>query len=127
MRKFFLIGFAIFLIQSVFAQNEVAFSLRGGFYEESFTLELSCAEHFHIRYTVNGATPSAHSALYVEPLLLDERLYSQSNIYTVQTANDELFYAPESVQHCITLRAAAFDDEGRRVGSVVTQSYFIRS
>ena len=37
MRKFFLIGFAIFLIQSVFAQNEVAFSLRGGFYEESFT------------------------------------------------------------------------------------------
>lgn len=127
MRKFFLIGFAIFLIQSVFAQNEVAFSLRGGFYEESFPLELSCAEHFHIRYTVNGAMPSAHSALYVEPLLLDERLYSQSNIYTVQTANDELFYAPESVRHCITLRAAAFDDEGRRVGSVVTQSYFIRS
>ncbi len=127
MRKSFLIGFSIFLIQSVFAQNEVAFSQRGGFYEESFPLELSCAEHFHIRYTVNGAMPSAHSALYVEPLLLDERLYSQSNIYKVQTANDELFYAPESVQHCITLRAAAFDDEGRRVGSVVTQSYFIRS
>lgn len=127
MRKSFLIGFSIFLIQSVFAQNEVAFSLRGGFYEESFPLELSCAEHFHIRYTVNGAMPSAHSALYVEPLLLDERLYSKSNIYKIQTANDELFYAPESVQHCITLRAAAFDDEGRRVGSVVTQSYFIRS
>lgn len=127
MRKFFLIGFAIFLIQSVFAQNEVAFSLRGGFYEESFTLELSCAEHFHIRYTVNGAMPSVHSALYVEPLFLDERLYSQSNIYTVKNSLPSYYYEVADVERAIVIRAAAFDENDSCVGPVATNSYFIKS
>lgn len=119
---------AVLLPQIMLAQgNLVSFSKDGGFYEDSFELALDCNASYHIHYTVNGSTPTAQSELYASPLWLNETLYSKSNIYKVQTANDELFYAPESVQHCITLRAAAFDDEGRRVGSVVTQSYFIRS
>ncbi len=119
---------AVLLPQVMLAQGDlVTFSKNGGFYEDSFELALDCNASYHIHYTVNGSTPTSQSELYASPLWLDETLYSKSNIYTVQTANDELFYAPESVQHCITLRAAAFDDEGRRVGSVVTQSYFIRS
>ena len=119
---------AALLPQIMLAQgNLVTFSRNGGFYEESFALSLQCEGDFQIRYTTNGSTPTAQSELYASPLWLDEALYSKSNIYTIQTAIDELFYAPESVQHCITLRAAAFDDDGHRVGSVVTRSYFIRS
>ena len=105
----------------------VEFSHRGGFYESSFDLTLTCGDQHHIRFTTNGATPTAHSARYMGPLRLDETLYSVSDIFTIPIAYDELFYCPESVRHCITLRAAAFDAAENRVGPVVTQSYFIRS
>ena len=127
MKKTVLIGLFMLLTMCMLAQPKVTFSRLGGFYEDSFELALDCSSSYHIRYTLNGSTPTAQSALYVVPLWLDEVLYSKSNIYTVQTAIDELFYVPESAQHCITLRAAAFDDEENRVGPVVTQSYFIRA
>ena len=126
MRRLALIGFLLLLSQWAWAQT-VTFSAVGGFYDASFELALQCNAAYQIRYTINGNTPTGASALYEAPLLLNENLYSKSNIYTVQTACDELFFAPESVQHCITLRAAAFDETGNRVGPVATQSYFIRS
>lgn len=119
---------AVLLPQIMLAQgNLVTFSKNGGFYEEAFTLSLQCEGDFEIHYTTNGSVPTVHSQLYQSPLLLNEELYSKSDIYKVQIAIDELYYVPQSVQHCITLRAAAFDDGGNRVGAVVTQSYFIRS
>lgn len=126
MRRLAFIGFLLLLSQWAWAQT-VTFSATGGFYDTSFELALQCNAAYQIRYTINGNTPTGTSALYEAPLLLNEDLYSKSNIYTVQTACDELFFAPESVQHCITLRAAAFDEAGNRVGPVATQSYFIRS
>ena len=126
MNRLTLIGFLLLLSQMAWAQT-VTFSAIGGFYDASFELALQCDAAYQIRYTINGNTPTGVSALYEAPLLLNEELYSKSNIYTIQTACDELFYAPESVQHCITLRAAAFDEAGNRVGPVTTQSYFIRS
>ena len=128
MKRWAVIVLAVLLPQMLLAQGDlVTFSKSGGFYEEPFALSLRCEGNFQIRYTTNGSTPTAQSRLYEQSLLLDEKLYSQSDIYTVKTTIDEFFYAPESVRHCITLRAAAFDEGGNRVGSVVTQSYFIRS
>lgn len=126
MRRLALIGFLLLLLQWAVAQS-VTFSAAGGFYEASFDLTLHCDGAYQIRYTINGNSPTGTSSLYEFPLRLDEELYSKSNIYTIQTACDELFYAPSSVQKCITVRAAAFDEAGNRVGDVVTQSYFIRS
>ncbi len=126
MKRLALIGFVLLLSQWVWAQK-VTFSTTGGFYDASFDLALLCDGPYQIRYTVNGNAPTRSSALYESPLTLNEDLYSRSDIYTIQTACEELFYAPASVQHCITLRAAAFDEAGNRVGDVVTQSYFIRS
>lgn len=126
MRRLAFIGFLLLLSQWARAQI-VTFSATGGFYDAPFELALRCNASYQIRYTTNGNTPTGASSLYEAPLWLDEDLYSKSNIYTVQTACDELFFAPESVQHCITVRAAAFDGAGNRVGAVVTQSYFIRS
>ena len=105
----------------------VTFSSVGGFYDEPFYLSLHCDDAFQIRYTTNGNQPVATSPLYDAPLYLDELLYSRSEVYTVQTTIDELFWVPERVDKCITIRAAAFDDVGNRVSPVVTQSYFIMS
>ena len=125
MKRLALIGLVL-LTQWMWAQT-VTFSAAGGFYEESFELILLCNGPYQIRYTINGNTPTGNSQLYETPLLLNGDLYSKSDIYTIQTANDELFFAPESVRHCITLRAAAFDADGHRVSPVATQSYFIHS
>ena len=108
--------------------EKAIFSAPGGFYEQSFSLEIFpfYANH-HIRYTTNGNQPTAQSTLYSGPLWLDERLYSASDIYTIQVAPEEQMYYPDSVNHCIVIRAAVFDENENRISEVSTNSYFIHS
>lgn len=114
-----------FLLMSQTAS--VVFSNSGGFYENSFDLTLSCNGAYQIRYTTNGATPTASSTLYTGPLHLDENLYSDADIYTIQISPDDLVYIPDYVNHAIVLRAAAFDNNGECISATVTNTYFIHS
>ncbi len=108
--------------------QEVTFSINGGFYEEPFELTLSCDQHGKvIHYTTNGNTPTTSDPVYHEPLLLDESLYSRSDIYTIHNCPDELWFQPESVKKCIVIRAAAFNEAGQRIGKVTTNTYLIKS
>ncbi len=120
-----------FLLSSLTAhtQNDtVVFSASGGFYEEVFALELyNVNPQNHIRYTTNGNRPTAKSPLYEGPLLLDTTKYSKSNIYTIIDCPEAEFYLPDSVQHCIVIRAAVFDENDSCVSGVRTNSYFIRA
>ncbi|MBQ3710674.1 MAG: CotH kinase family protein [Bacteroidales bacterium] len=108
--------------------EKVCFSVPGGFYEESPTLEMfPFYMNHHIRFTTNGSRPTAQSRLYTEPLLLDGSLYSTSDIYTIQVAPEkDMFYA-DSVGHCIVIRAAVFDENDNCISEVATNSYFIQS
>ena len=111
------------------AQEEgVVFSASGGFYQESFSLSLDCfyPEH-HIRYTTNGGTPTASSALYTGPLTLDSSMYSNSNIYTIVNCLSSAFYLPDNVERAIVVRAAVFDENDSCISEVSTNSYFIAS
>ena len=58
----------VFLLamQTANAQNDtVLFSVRGGFYEDVFALQLSHNNpQNHIRYTTNGNCPTAQSLAY---------------------------------------------------------------
>ena len=112
-----------------FAQNDtIVFSVKGGFYDEVFALHLYNANpQNHIRYTTNGNRPTAQSLLYEDSLWLDYTKYSESNIYTIQISPDDLIYVPDSIQHCIVIRAAVFDENDSCVSKVVANSYFIRS
>lgn len=104
----------------------VQYSVPGGFYESSPTLSLQCAEGRHIRYTTDGSIPSAQSALYTEPLTLDESMYSESNIYTIVDCLSSNFYLPDDIQRAIVIRTAVFDENDSCVSPVFTNSYFIR-
>ena len=118
------LGFSL----TAFAQTEeVVFSAHGGFYESSFPLSLECLSNLHhVRYTTNGSTPNAASHLYEQPLWLDQNLYSHTDIYTILTSPPDLFYLPDSVQHCIVIRAAVFDENDSCVSKTFTHSYLIR-
>ena len=128
MRKYlFSIVFALFVVLGAKAQNDtVLFSVKGGFYENVFALQLSRNNpQNHIHYTTNGNCPTAQSPLYTEPLVLDARLYSKSDIYTILNCPEQEFFLPDSVRHCIVIRAAVFDENDNCVSQVMTNSYFI--
>lgn len=128
-KRFWLILFGLLAAVSANAQNDtVVFSVKGGFYDEVFALQLyNVNPQNHIRYTINGNRPTAQSQLYTGSLALDTSLYSKSNIYTIQISPDYLVYVPDSVQHCIVIRAAVFDENDSCVSRVMTNSYFIRA
>ena len=107
--------------------QEVVFSKAGGFYENSFSLELRCNAGLSIRYTTNGSRPTMQSALYTQPLFLDETYYSKSDIYTVVNCIPSVYHAVEDVEHAIIIRAAAFDCNGQCVSPVVTNTYCIKA
>ncbi len=111
------------------AQNDtVLFSAQGGFYEDVFPLELyNYYPQNHIRYTTDGNRPTAQSPLYEEALVLDEHLFSNADIYTIINCPIQDFYLPDSVAHCIVIRAAVFDENDSCISGVRTNSYFIRA
>ena len=129
MRKFRLLVLVcwILIAFSGLAQNDtVVFSMHGGFYDDVFSLELNhIFPQNHIRYTINGNRPTAQSPLYEEALVLDEQLYSKSDIYTIINCPEQDFFLSDSVQHCIIIRAAVFDENDNCVSQVMTNSYFI--
>jgi len=107
---------------------KVFFSANGGFYEDSFTLELfSTYPQGRIFYTTNGDKPTMQSQQYTEPLVLDSSLYSKSDIYTIVNTIPSIFYLPDSIQHAIVIRATVFDENDSCISPVTTQSYFIRA
>ena len=120
---------ATLLLFMAFAKaQEVTFSTPGGFYDNPFELTLSCTQQGKvIHYTTNGNTPTANDPVYQGPLLLDKCLYSHSDIYTIVESPDSIWYQPDSVQKCIVIRAAAFNEDGARIGNVTTNTYLIKS
>ena len=128
-KKGWVAGILLGISLMAFSQTEekVVFSAPGGFYETSFPLSLEClSDLHHVRFTTNGTTPNADSRLYEQPLWLDTNIYSHSDIYTIQICPEDLFYLPDSIQHCIVIRAAVFDENDSCVSKTFTNSYLIR-
>ena len=119
----------MFAVFGAKAQNDtVLFSVKGGFYENVFPLELhNTNPQYHIRYTTNGNCPTAQSQVYTGPMTLNATMYSKSNIYTIVNTIPSQFYLPNDVERAIVIRAAVFDRNDNCVSQVVTNSYFIRS
>ena len=127
-KRLFAILLCLASLSAVAQDWKVLFSASGGFYEDTFALELfSTYPEGHIRYTTNGNQPTAQSALYTEPLVLNANLHSKSDIYTIVNTIPSQFYLPDSIKHCIVIRAAVFDDRDSCLSTVTTQSYFIRA
>ncbi len=92
MRTLFLFCLSLFLSQTLFAQNEsvqeivkeekqkklvVEFSLAGGFYQESISLELLCPGT-KIYYTTDGSLPDAQANPYKGPIRINKTTLVQA-------------------------------------------------
>lgn len=127
-RPCYLLTAILLLCLATAMAQEVHFSIPGGFYDNPFELTMSCDQQDKfIHYTTNGNTPTANDPVYSEPLLLNEHLFSHSDIYTIPNCPDDMWYLPETVQKCIVIRAAAFDESGNLAGKVTTNTYLIKS
>ena len=130
MKRLLLIGLLLLMPFFGWSQptEKACFSVSGGFYEESPVLELfPFYQQHHIRFTTDGNRPTAQSRLYTEPLLLDGALFSDADIYTINLTPDSVTFIPDSVRHCIVIRAAVFDENDSCISEVATNSYFIHS
>lgn len=127
MRLRFLLLFLLPL--TLLAQTEgIRFSHAGGMYANTFTLSLACEQpNHHIRYTTNGTSPTRFSQLYTTPLVMSRALQSYSDIYKIQISPDEDVFVPDSILKAIVIRAAVFDEDDKKVGPTITQTYFIES
>lgn len=101
------------------------FSLPSGFYAEDQLLTLSAAPGTEIRYTLDGALPTAESPLYEGPLTLTD-ISDQPNqvLNHPSTTLDRSGVVTEPVDKATLLRAAAFDAEGN-FSRTVTAVYFV--
>ena len=124
----FLLGFLVFPLLGWAQYDTLIFSASGGFYDDVFSLEMHCNNpNNHIRYTINGGDPTAHSQLYTGPLILDERMYSKSNIYTLLNCPEDQFRMVDAVDHCIVIRATVFDENDEYASETYTNSYFVKA
>lgn len=109
----------------------IEFSQSGGYFSESFYLELSTAPSgAAIFFTINGEEPDINSEKYEKPLFLDHSFISPDSINQFTISPDDYYYYPESqdgLPKIIVLRAAVFDDGGNQLSEVVTHSYLIES
>lgn len=107
--------------------NAVSFSKEGGFYEEGFTLEMTCPEGSEIYYTMDGTDPTtSHTALVYSKGIKIYDNTGEPNIYSAVTDIALGGYEPPkfNVDKGMVIRAVAKDAAGE-YGKIVTNSYFI--
>ncbi len=105
-------------------KEELRFSVPGGFYDESFRLEITAAEGSIIYYTLDGSEPSTASEIYREPILIENKSGSNMRYATAEGIEYLNSYRPGSISMGMTVRARAVDAAGNS-SKIKTQSYFI--
>src|SRR5699024_10312310 len=101
------------------------FSHRGGFYETSFSLELSTnEEHADIYFTLDGSEPTMSDRKYTEPITIVQRDSSEAVISNIRTANNTYLGSyggrsnpidwrqPDNVFMATVVRAKVFPHDG---------------
>ncbi|WP_029321008.1 CotH kinase family protein [Butyrivibrio sp. AE3004] len=105
--------------------NGISFSAPGGFYDESFSLELGADEGEIIYYTVDGTRPTNKSDVYDSEIKISNKsgsnyVYAKEGLYNRLSSG----YSPRTVDAGMIVRAIAVDGTGK-VTKEASQSYFI--
>ena len=103
----------------------LVFSVPGGFYSESFELELSAPEGYKIYYTTDGREATTDSTEYSSKITV-ARPSGSSYTYAVSDGNGYTYasYFPENVDMGTVVNAIAVDSKGK-VADSKTVAYYI--
>ena len=101
-------------------QEELQFSVPGGFYDNAISLELSSQAGNKIYYTLDGSDPTTESEQYTEPIKIQNR----SGSGYVYAQNEMGNYTPSSIEIGTVVRAISVDSQGKSVEER-TESYYI--
>src|SRR5699024_2862885 len=107
-------------------------SVEGGFYDDSFTLEMETDEDYEIYYTLDGSTPNTQSEKYTEPITMSKELIDKTPIIANERTSahqaDGFSFTADDVQSAVTLKAVAAYKENEsfpRTYSHVTSATYI--
>lgn len=105
----------------------VSASVPGGYYQESFLLELTAPEEGHIYYTLDGSRPSADTALYENGILISDRSSEPNHYNAIQNVvTDWLDYTPDPAPVAKgTVVRAVFVNRWGKESEIFTQTYFV--
>lgn len=100
------------------------FSADSGFYKDAFSLTLS-AEEGQIYYTLDGSVPTAQSARYTAPILIQDGS-DRENVYADigGISQDEDFSPKERIDKATVVKAVSVKESGE-VSEVATAVYFV--
>lgn len=117
----------------------------GGFYEESFYLEMETDPSYALYYTLDSSEPNENSTLYTEPILIEKQMidvsgspqYIQNTGFTDQIIENPAYpismivtstknwIAPkEDIFGAAVVKVKAFDQEGN-TSKTLTNTYFV--
>lgn len=102
-------------------------SALGGYYEDSFLLELEAPAHGTIYYTTDGSMPTTDSLVYEGGILIENRTDQPNRINAVQNiVPDWKNYTPDPkpVKKGTVIRAVYVNHMGL-ASDVLTQTYFV--
>lgn len=113
------------LLPSVELENPV-FSVESGFYDSPFSLEISAGEGDVVYYTLDGSNPTRNSAIYQEPILIED-VSSRENIYSARTdlAPTRDYTPPFPVDKATVVRAVSYREEENTISEIVSEVYFV--
>jgi hypothetical protein len=101
------------------------FSKEAGFYDDSFSLELSCEEGCTIYYTTDGSMPTTDSNVYSEAILISDRSTEQNKLSSYGDIST-FGYTPPSdlVDKSNVIRAIAVNQDGKS-SKAELKTYFV--
>ncbi len=115
-------------VQDALTENNifVHFNKKSGFYEDSFSLKLSCpVKGAEIYYTLDGSTPDRSSSLYKKPISVRARSHAKNVLSAEKNTSAGNDYIPKkAVAKGTVIRAIAYLPDGTST-VISSASYFI--
>ncbi|MDE7286707.1 MAG: CotH kinase family protein [Lachnospiraceae bacterium] len=101
-------------------------SIKSGFYEEAFWLEMRADQDEVIYYTLDGSEPTVDSMRYEEPLRITDASQND-NVYSARSdLTAKMEYIPTfKVDKATVVRAIAASLDGSEVSEIATETYFV--